>query len=270
MYRNYPGIWANKDVELLISEEIILKFVRNDQLIIASLFKKISHNKNGYFQPKAVAIFDGETKRVGMKYDDHISKKEKQIGADLSDSISLDVLDSISLNELVESLTKIETISKNQPEEFPKAAENSIGDCLREWNLGVSFYKSENDSSFTASIRTSDHSYIFSYKASLDKPMIYCRAARIKSNNNGSAFSQNIRLMKNERGFTAFMAEDNLQMAGSELIIDDSRFKHNECSIDLDGTRYWSLKEFTADRIVLNGCGGDEYVYNRPSDKVKI
>jgi len=171
---------------------------------------------------------------------------------------------------LVEGLTKIESVSNDQPGEYPKADKHNIGTCLCGWNLGTSFYESKSDSSFSASIRTNSHSYILSYNSSLDKPMIYCRAARISSNNHGSVFSQNIRLMYNKRGLTAFMAKDNLRMAASELIIDVSRFQQQVCFVEEDGTRYWSLKEFDEDKIVLNGCGGDEYVYNRPSDKVKI
>lgn len=264
MFNKLYGVWAGRDMELVITEELILIFERKDHLIIASLFKQTQQNNLEYFQPKAIAIFDRETSRVGLKYYDHISQKEEIFGVDLFRSISLESMKLSTLNEMIESLTKIESIPKDRLGEYPIAENNNIGDCLRAWTLGVSFYENEETPSFSASIKTNKHSYTFSFNANANNPMVYCRAARLSSNNNGSVFSQNIRMMKNSREFTAYMAEDNLKMAGLELMIDDSQFQNNMCTFSEAGPIYWSLKEFTKDRIVLNGCGGDEYVHTRP------
>jgi hypothetical protein len=95
--------------------------------------------------------------------------------------------------------------------------------------------------------------------------MLYCRAARIRHNNHGSVFAQNIRLMINANSGekTAEMEADNLEISAADVEIDNSLFKPDVCSFEKDGI-YWSLVTYTPDEIQLNGCG-EIYTYSRPT-----
>jgi len=297
LFNNLYGVWANKDMELVISEELILKFERKENLFIASLFSYRLNSDSFTLEPKAIAVFDNTNKTMGMKYCDHTNYKIESFGEDLlykidfekriykvKDSGATLVLQNVEEEFLTYSsdsgllsisgfqagnvsLEKIEELGEINLDSLVYADKNNIGRCLKDWNLGTRYFLSKENDSFSASIRTNKHSYIFRFNPSLENHMVYCRAARMSSTNSGSVFSQNIRMMKNKREFTAYMAEDNLQMAGSELVIDNSQFLKNQCTFSKEGPIYWSLKEFSKDRIVLNGCGGDEYMHTRPESE---
>jgi hypothetical protein len=116
----------------------------------------------------------------------------------------------------------------------------------------------------TIEIFTNRHSYVFTFNRRGDDIMVYCRAARIRSNNNGTVFDQNIRLMMNRGNFTAFMEPDNFAVSGQDIVIQDSLFTPNACYYGKAGTGiYWSVKSFNDTLITLNGCGQD-YLYTRP------
>jgi hypothetical protein len=102
----------------------------------------------------------------------------------------------------------------------------------------------------------------------MNTDFLYCRAARIRSNNQGTVFAQNIRLTvwgeKREERYVGYMAEDNLKASGSELEIDNSKF-NSLCGIAYDVDIYWSLNSFKDGEIKVNGCAK---VYGRlPANK---
>jgi hypothetical protein len=102
----------------------------------------------------------------------------------------------------------------------------------------------------------------------MNTDFLYCRAARIRSNDQGTVFSQNIRLVvrgeNRDQGYIGYMPKDNLEKAGSELVIDNSKFDA-ACGIAYDVDIYWSLNSFQDGEIKVNGC---DQVYERhPSSK---
>ena len=58
------------------------------------------------------------------------------------------------------------------------------------------------------------------------------------------------------------MLGNNLE-AHEDYVPMEECFVEDGCAFPPDGGWYWSIKEVTADRILLNGCGGDIYVINR-------
>jgi hypothetical protein len=77
------------------------------------------------------------------------------------------------------------------------------GLCLQEWMLSTRPIKDGEGNVTAIVIGTNRHNYIFGFGKWNDTEVIYCRAARIRSKNNGMVFSQNVRLMKNSKEFTA-------------------------------------------------------------------
>jgi hypothetical protein len=102
----------------------------------------------------------------------------------------------------------------------------------------------------------------------MNNDFLYCRAARIRSNNQGSVFSQNIRLVvrgeNRDHGYIGYMAENNYNKASSDIKIDNSKFNPT-CGIAYDIDIYWSLNSFKDGEILLNGC---YQIYSRnPANK---
>jgi hypothetical protein len=99
--------------------------------------------------------------------------------------------------------------------------------------------------------------------------MVYCRAARQRSNDLGCLFAQNIRLMSNPGEHTCEMPQDNLAVSEAPLTINNSKFRSDQCVFDADGI-YWSFIRFDGDTAELNGCG-EIYRYSRPkSDENRV
>lgn len=148
---------------------------------------------------------------------------------------------------------------------MPAAAGDNIGECLQRWQLGTGFEKHPEGYITGITINTNHHTYIFYFTDN----MIYCRAARIRHDNNGSLFAQNIRMMFNNREFTANMPVDNLAETSAILNIVDSLFDPKIC-VFADTGIYWSVKEISPDRITQNGCGQEYFIERRDRDAEAI
>ena len=56
---------------------------------------------------------------------------------------------------------------------------------------------------------------------------------------------------------------------GSDIAVPDVTkvvCKSDKCTVTSEGL-YWPLKRYTENEIVLNGCGGEEYIYNKNNIK---
>ena len=54
-----------------------------------------------------------------------------------------------------------------------------------------------------------------------------------------------------------------LEVVVSKLVVKEEDFRSDACTYGENGI-YWSLKEVSENEIVLNGCGGEEYINPRP------
>lgn len=253
----YYGVWANADCELVQTEKYTLFFERSNGKISATL-RQNERSENGdtiYSNFFAGFIFDTQTKEyermtpsmdnVKIPIDNYISLKDGH----------LIVLQSAQ----VQTLQLIEKLDVCSPYEMPFADSTTIGKCLQNWQMGVFEYSADAENPYIE-IGTNKHSYIFA----LMPNMLYCRSARIRHNNNGSVFAQNIRLMINANTGekTAEMKANNLEISAIDIEIDNSLFKPNVCAFE-EGGIYWSFISCTPDEIKLNGCG-EVYTYSRP------
>ena len=154
-------------------------------------------------------------------------------------------------------LEKIESFAVSAPYEMLKASPLEIGSCIQQWSLGTRCRCENGSISFEAG--TNRHSYTFN----IEPGFVYCRAARLRFNERGGLFAQNIRMMANAREHTAYMAPDNRAESAEPLKIDDSKFSPDQCVFDEDGI-YWSFIRFEGDTAVIHGCG-ELYRFARPA-----
>ena len=291
---NFCGVWANKDCELVKTGKYEIMFERIDSRIMASIRSFNRENENIEITTSGIAMFDTVNQHVSIAARDLIDG-DSLIMVSLTDSIPElsiipckieklaeklvlakegEVIEELTSNGKVlrvlfpsgnwQNLELVERIEIASPYEVIKATKDYLGACLQQWQLGTSFMVDNSGNVNAIEIFTNKHSYVFTYNRWGDDIMVYCRAARIRSDNNGTVFDQNIRLMFSNGNFTAYMEPDNFAVSGRNIVIEDSLFTPNACYYGKAGTGiYWSVKEFNDTLIVVNGCGQD-YVYPRP------
>jgi thioredoxin-related protein len=252
---DYIGVYADKNSELVQTEKYTLIFNRQGLEISAILRKVVKEQETLYSQFLAGYVFDAIDKsyqsikpgesRQKMLFEDLLTLKDNGL--------------EVKMNSHPVVLKQIEQINVCVPHDMPRARKGKIGECLQHWQLGTTEQKMTPDD-LHLTIGTNKHLYIFQS----NEDMLYCRAARIRHNEKGSVFSQNIRLMFNSKSDeqTVYMFHDNLKMAQSEIQINNTLFKPDACSFEKGGI-YWSLISHQPDTIRLNGCS-ETYTYSRP------
>jgi hypothetical protein len=252
----YHGVWANADCELVQTEKYTLLFERSNDKIIATLRQIEKCGDTVYSNFFESLVFDTKTKDYEKTVCNENQKKML-----IGDYLQLkDGKLEIFQSPTPQKLHLIEKLDICPAYEMPFANTSNIGSCLQYWQLGVFEFSLDKENIYIE-IGTNKHAYIFGVFPN----MIYCRAARIKHNNNGSVFAQNIRLMINDntKEKTAEMEMDNLKISQADIDINNSLFKPDMCSFE-EGGIYWSFISCTADTIKLNGCG-EIYTYVRES-----
>lgn len=298
MNNQFYGVWSNENVELVITEKIILLFFIDgkEQISVLKTYD-LAENRMDVFT-KSVAYFNKSSKKANCKYYIQSDKEWKEWGDKnnfsspifnksflLSETkINIKIANNeetfLSLNkdtqvlsihsDLIQNqnLKKIEKIEIVNFKISTKATKETVGKCLVEWSLGATYEEDDINQTFSAEINTNKHSYTFTLNKWKDMQLLYCRGARIRTNNNGSVFAQNIRMMKNDNEFTANFPLNNFEISNQEIIINNDLFSPTSC-VFIDGGNeiYWSLKSLSDDLIILNGCGGEEYKYTRPTEE---
>jgi hypothetical protein len=260
----YIGVWANADCELAQTEKYTLFFERNDGKISATLRQNEQSENSDTIYSNFLAgfIFDMQTK----EYEKIVPPIDKvKIPIDEYFSLIDGQLKILQVSK-IQTLQLIEKLEICPPYEMPFADNSTIGKCLQNWQMGV-FEHNTDIENLHIEIGTNKHTYIFAQFPN----MLYCRAARIRHNDYGSVFAQNIRLMinANTNEKTAEMEKDNLKISAADVEINNSLFKPDVCAFE-EGGIYWSLVSYAADVIKVNGCG-EIYIYQRPNiDEEKV
>ena len=252
----YYGVWANADCELVQTEKYTLFFERNNGKISATLRQNGRSGDTIYSNFFAGFIFDMQTKEY-----EKIVPSADNAKIPIDEFFSLkDGLLTVHQSVQAQTLNLIEKLEVSPPYEMPSADSTNIGKCLQNWQLGVFEYSADPENPYIQ-IGTNKHVYIFAMMPN----MLYCRAARIRHNNYGSVFSQNIRLMINANTGekTANMEKDNLEISITDVEINNSLFKPDVCAYEKGGI-YWSFISSTPNEIRVNGCG-EVYIFRRPS-----
>lgn len=262
------GVYIGRDLEVVATDSYLITYRRNNKLDF--LESRLFRMSNGGYDcigicrtspteteqrkpPKVwqwafifrdkVQATDPEMERC-IHSSVKIVETENQITVDFSD----DAVYQAALDEpfTMQSLTPT----------LPVASENNIGECLRLWNMGLNeeIFDIDGVPTFIGiTVNTEKHMYIFE----MTPGSIYCRAARFVATNQGMVFNQNFR-----QGFEAYMLADNRE-AREPLVIDDTLFQSDVCSWNGKSV-YWSLAQYNEEQIVLNGCQGEQYFYDKP------
>ncbi len=292
---HFQGVWANKDCELVRTAGYSLLFERDGSTLSAALQKISAAKDRIQLNTRAMTVFDNSDESVALKAKDLFDSEKIIIQHPPDNELNLTnetyliqktdgkimLLENGHLREEldIESgrlkmkrtdgrwkiLTKIEDIAMTEPYDMPvDVTQDNVGKRIQEWQLGTRFWKAPDSVFWKIDIGTNRHLYTFT----MNDNFLYCRAARIRSNNNGTVFSQNIRLVARgktrDQGYISYMAADNLEKAGSELEIDNTKFD-SACGIAYDIDIYWSLHSFKEGEIKVNGC--DQVYERRPSSK---
>lgn len=235
-FSSYKGVWANDNAEAVITDSICIFYSKVDSTMQAVLEVPnagILHST--VFSPDGSVSFPENVKPLEMS----------KFGG--------------MLVICGQHLKKVEDIETVKPYEMKKCESAfDVGECLQEWQMGVAY--GNNDGMPYCEVNTNRHMFVYL----INPNMVYIRAAAARSNNNGTLFFQNIRMMKNKNTgeFTSEIYQNNLSILQNDLKIDNSKFQPNTCTFNPDGGIYWSLISFSSDVIELNGCG-DKYTFTR-------
>lgn len=295
MNKQFYGVWANENIELVITERIILLFLVDgkEQISVLKTYE-LNEDRMNIFT-KSVAYFNKSNKKASCKYylksedkwnewgnqNDFSQPRFKESFLLRETGTSIEIVNKqttfLKFNKVTKNLTidshltkrqKLKQIEKIEIANFKigtKATKVTVGECLVKWCLGTTYDENDVDQTFALEIFTNKHSYIYSFMKWEGMQILYCRAARIKTNNNGSVFAQNVRMMKNDNEFSANFPPNNFEISNQDIKINNDLFNPKSC-VFIDGGNeiYWSLKNISDNLIILNGCGGEEYKYSRP------
>lgn len=147
---------------------------------------------------------------------------------------------------------------------IPTVTEAGIKQCLLEWRKGLSVYTSDHH--FTINISTGKTEY--TYGIQTENNNIYCGISyNIPFELGMRSYGQFYRL-RNEGDNTApycqFFADFDYQMP-QETIFAGEISLGQHCTID--NRHVWFVKQYENEKIVLAGCGGEEYIYERNDEK---
>jgi len=292
MFDSIYGVWANKDCELVRTSKFSLLFERAGDTVSASLKLLNATDNKILFDSRGIAVFDTVSKQVTAKARDLLKGEGLLIDDDPGNTLDLDCQECIvedtpqnmvvtCKGETVEALSKgenrlrlavcgnrwqdldlVEKIVTVEPYGMRTANMDNVGACLQEWGLGSGYARDERGDVRVVTIDTNRHSYIFNLMKWKGTDITYCRAGRIRYDNRGAVFAQNIRLMENSDEFTSFMVDDNLGTTSESITINDVLFNPDACTSSRDGI-YWSVRSVGVNLITLHGCGGEEYTYDR-------
>ena len=143
---------------------------------------------------------------------------------------------------------------------MPTVSEAGIAKCLKLWKLGNMLKVSEDEMFFT--MNTNKLEFVFLLRNKDEN--IYCGASVTVSCDKGLFGGRQYFRIRNYQdnsepycGFYSFLGEDVIIPD-----VDSSNFHTGSCSIKDQGI-FWSVKSYSEDVIILQGCGDDEYTYCR-------
>lgn len=256
------GIWHGKDATVAVLERYAIAFLRVRKDNIISIFQHREYGVLGVvygFGENRDARAVCSSKEPGKK-EVYFSHEE---GADYIKQHSRDSYRITEQNGLIYTMYDGTEFSLTLAEEidmamfdrtYPVNQTMPVARRMALWNINK--YASCQQGNFNAGIDTEKYSIIYMF--STDNKTVYCRVGVNGYSEKGRAMRSTICIRHNE----CRMLEDNLE-ALKEYVPMEECFVEDGCAFPPDGGWYWSIKEVTADRILLNGCGGDTYVINR-------
>jgi hypothetical protein len=160
----------------------------------------------------------------------------------------------------ITTLNKKEDLHLTSQYEMPTVSQAGIKECLRLWRKGVNYHAKPDLMQFQ--LITDNIEYIFSID--VNNTNIYCGASiNLPFEYGMFGKGQYYRLRNyadNSQAFCRFYCNIGEMLGSTEVPV--LVCESGQCKTTSDGL-YWPLKRNTEDEIVLDGCGGDEYIYKR-------
>lgn len=241
---DFRGVWAADDAEAVITDSVAIFYYKADSTMQAVL----------------------EIPGVGLRHRTVFAPEGSVTTDSMPDPLEI-TADGGRLTINGRSLRKIEDIVTSAPYEMPRCGSaGDVGRCLQAWNLGVKYNGSREAPA--CEINTNRHMFVYMVAPS----MVYIRAAAARSNNKGTLFSQNIRMMKNHNTgeYTMMIYPGNYRFALNDLEIDNTKFQPDRCTFSPEGGIYWSLISFEPELIKINGCGDIYHIGRTAIDDSEI
>lgn len=264
-----PGVYIGKNIELAVTEKYTLIFLAREETLMTFLI----HNPDG----QCIHVVKTEqehghleieyllTRQGGMNY-----VKGKNLlnfrgwpAAELAWKEGtlrcfFPFLEEEFTAEIAECLTEESLVPKNMA-----ATADNLAECLQQWHLGVyELVSVYGNKSFFEGIILNTPKHMYIYKAR-ESGQIYIRAARYRCDSKGIAFHQNYRQFYEAdhpaSAHHVILTDNRASM--QELEINTDYFVPNTCNLD-QNTFYWSVRKYTQNQILLNGCGGETYYWS--------
>ena len=163
-----------------------------------------------------------------------------------------------------QGLRQIDEIHPTAPYELPTVTEAGVRECLLLWRMGCAYRHFDGGMLFT--MVTGRIEYVFSIWP--EKCDLYCGASvNVPMENGMLGEGQYFRLRNYDDntasfcGFVSHLGGDAEWREAAPMTCESGR------CVTTDQGLFWPLKRHTDDEIVLDGCGGDEYVYRRDGQK---
>jgi len=255
------GVYIGNNVEVVVTESYTLVFRRRKEADFLESFLLLTHGMQCAGVCQTTPCGTGlstllQTSRFAFQSEGDAVLQEMlekpQMDIQFHDNmLTVTFYDNAVYHAKADETFGMETLSP--PCAF--AESNNVAECLMNWNMGVKeiIWK---DAFIGVIINTRKHMYIYEITAD----SIYCRAARYVVCGDGVVFNQNFR-----QGYASFMIEDNTD-AMQPLAFDPSLFHADACAWN-DRSVYWSVSSVEKECIILNGCQGDTYTWEKPKER---
>lgn len=211
----------------------------------------------------AVCEYDKKRKQIAFAYqaeNGNIYSNDEETGRMLGETFD---------DSQTKSLKRTETffVTHRKPS-LPSVDEAGIKKCLQLWRMYDAYEANGNQMIFRLCTGKTD--YIFSIMPQDNN--IYCGISyQIPFDLGilgGNQFFRIRNYRDNSQPWCQFFC--NLGYEHSDVEIPTEQCEFGKCVRTTDGYLLWCLKRYTNDEIVLQGCGDDDYIYHRITERTEI
>lgn len=253
------GVYRSPNCEIVATEQFALVFSlsRDEAILSARLYSGPDNCK------KLVAICERNQKEALTSY-----AYETQAHLCRSNCSHLEALlgEAYDIN-LTQTMKRLECFRVNHAKEtLPTVSQAGIKNCLLAWRMYDSF--EANADFFRFYLNTGITEYIF--QICPQNTDIYCGASYNIPFDlgllGGGQFFRIRNFADNSAPWCGFHCDFSYQ--AKEISIPREECRSGECVQTSQGLM-WSVKRYTDEEIVLQGCGTDEYIYCRNTERTE-
>jgi hypothetical protein len=249
---NEYGVYGGDGIEIVVTPDFHYELFSNDEAIGVRLFylgKPFAFCEHRRVERRTIYAFRTSTDGGNAAGNDDEAVRILENGLSPTPLMGLQLVEPINI---LESGT-----------ELPYADTTNVKQCLQAWRRAADITCGDDGMQFT--LMTDRLEYVCSIQHYGDS--VYCGAsanfATGKGLVGGGQYFRLRHLGDDSMPYCGFFAQLNAGFREMCLnaVIDESNFGAEYCAVN--GLNYWSVKSITPTEIILNGCDGDEYHYDR-------